>query len=45
MVWPIIWGESYVGETGKSMKAGEVAAISKELMPKHQLQKPIDCEP
>src|ERR1035441_7471076 len=25
MVWPIIRGESYVGETGKSMKAVELA--------------------
>jgi hypothetical protein len=25
MVWPIIRGKSYVGETGKSMKAVELA--------------------
>ena len=25
MVWPIIRGESYVGETGKSMKAVDLA--------------------
>jgi hypothetical protein len=24
MVWPIIRGKSYVGETGKSMKVGEM---------------------
>jgi hypothetical protein len=29
MVWPIIRGESYVGETGKSIKAVELA-VSQE---------------
>jgi hypothetical protein len=30
MVWPIIRGKSYVGETGKSMKAVELAASQKD---------------
>jgi hypothetical protein len=31
MVWPIIRGKSYVGETGKSMKAVETTRRVKKL--------------
>jgi hypothetical protein len=30
MVWPITGAESYVGETGKSMKAVELAVAQKD---------------
>jgi len=30
MVWPIIRGKSYVGETGKSMKSEEFAEFQKD---------------
>jgi hypothetical protein len=31
MVWPIIRGKSYVGETGKSMKAMEMAVAQERI--------------
>jgi hypothetical protein len=30
MVWPIFWGESYVGETGESMEVVDLAAPRKD---------------
>jgi hypothetical protein len=39
MVWPIIGVKSYVGEKGKSMKAGDLTAPQKvidEISPFHQ---------
>jgi hypothetical protein len=36
MVWPIIRGESYVAETGKSMKACRVGGISRGLLVKNR---------
>jgi hypothetical protein len=30
MVWPIIRGKSYVGETGKSMKVGEMVVAQED---------------
>ena len=30
MVWPIFWGESYVGETGESMEVVDLAASRKD---------------
>jgi len=30
MVWPIIRGKSYVGETGKSMKVGEMEVAQED---------------
>jgi hypothetical protein len=34
MVWPIIRGKSYLGETVKSMKVGEIGRISEGVLAK-----------